>query len=136
MSKDAIVPRTNTVLVVEDEWLVRELAVTELEESGFNVVEFRNADDALSHLEHHSHETSVLFTDVQMPGRLSGLDLVEIVSRSWPEIAVLLTSGGALVNPKALPPSVGFVPKPWSSADIVARVCGLTEARTASSLSG
>lgn len=122
---------TRTILVVEDEWLVREIAVTELQDSGFTVIEFRSADEALVHLESHSRDTAVLFTDVQMPGRLNGLDLVEIVSRCWPDIAVLLTSGGPLVNPCKLPPSVRFVPKPWRGADIVERVSGLAASQHA-----
>jgi DNA-binding NtrC family response regulator len=111
-----------TVLVVEDEFLVRELAVCELEESGFNVIEFPTADDALAHLQSHVGETAVIFTDVQMPGRLNGLDLAVIVSRSWPSIGVLITSGGVLVDPQNLPPCAKFVPKPWRPADMVSRV--------------
>ncbi len=114
-----------TVLVVEDEFLVRELAVCELEESGFNVVEFPSADAALVHLQTHVGETAVVFTDVQMPGRINGLELVDIVSRSWPDIGVLVTSGGPLVNPTKLPSCARFVPKPWRASDIVSRVRGI-----------
>ena len=122
MDQDVNDCRTCTVLVVEDEVLVRELAVCELEESGFHVVDFPTADAALAHLESHPGETAVLFTDVQMPGRLNGLDLVDIVSRAWPAIGVLVTSGGPLVNPSKLPPCARFVAKPWRAADIVHRV--------------
>ena len=128
MSQHASPPPNRTVLVVEDEFLVREIAVCELEDSGFTVVEFPTADDALAHLQSHEGETAVLFTDVQMPGRLNGLDLVDIVSRSWPQIGVLVTSGGPLVNPAKLPPRARFVPKPWRAADIVNRVRGMADA--------
>jgi hypothetical protein len=70
----------------------------------------------------------VLFTDVQMPGRLNGLELVDIVSRAWPAIGVLVTSGGPLVNPSKLPPCARFVAKPWRAADIVNRVQGIANA--------
>lgn len=113
------------MIVVEDEFIVRELAVCELEESGFTVVEFPTADEALLHLQDHVGEIAVVFTDVQMPGRLNGLDLVEIVSRQWPGIGVLVTSGGPLVNPSKLPSCARFVPKPWRGADIVSRVRGI-----------
>ena len=132
MSQHANPPHNRTVLVVEDEVLVREIAVCELEDSGFTVVEFPTADDALAHLQSHEGETAVLFTDVQMPGRLNGLDLVDIVSRSWPQIGVLVTSGGPLVNPATLPPRARFVPKPWRAADIVKRVRGIADACGAS----
>lgn len=106
---------------------MRELAVCELEESGFTVVEVPSADDAVAYLESHVGETNVVFTDVQMPGRLNGLDLVDIVSRSWPSIGVLVTSGGPLVNPTKLPSCARFVPKPWRAADIVDRVQGIAD---------
>ena len=114
-----------TVLVVEDEFLVRELAVCELEDCGFKVIEFPTADEALRHLESHVGETAVVFTDVQMPGRLNGLDLVDIVSRCWPSIGMLVTSGGPLVNPAKLPPGTKFVSKPWKADDVVSRVQGI-----------
>ena len=128
MSQHVTSPVNRTVLVVEDEFLVREIAVSELEDSGFTVIEFPTADDALAHLETHVGETAVVFTDVQMPGRLSGLDLVDIVSRSWPQIGVLVTSGGPLVNPSKLPPCARFVAKPWRASDIVRRVRGIADA--------
>ncbi len=127
MSHHVASSRSCTVLVVEDEFLVRELAVCELEESGFTVIEFPCADDAVAYLESHVGETNVVFTDVQMPGRLNGLDLVEIVSRSWPTIGVLVTSGGPLVNPATLPSCARFVAKPWRAADIVTRVQGIAD---------
>ncbi len=127
MTQHVVPPQSCTVLVVEDEFLVREIAVTELADSGFTVIEFPTADDALAHLKDHGGETAVVFTDVQMPGRLNGLDLVDIVSRSWPEIGVLVTSGGPLVNPTTLPACARFVPKPWRASDIVSRVRGIAD---------
>ena len=128
MTQHVAPPCNRTILVVEDEFLVREIAVSELVESGFTVIEFPTADDALAHLQSHEGETAVVFTDVQMPGRLNGLDLVDIVSRSWPQIGVLVTSGGPLVNPTKLPSCARFVPKPWRASDIVSRVRGIADA--------
>jgi DNA-binding NtrC family response regulator len=122
MGQQMIEPQNCTVIVVEDEFLVRELAVCELEEVGFRVIEFATADDALAHLLEHPNEADVVFTDVQMPGQLNGLDLTDIVSRVWPNIRVLVTSGGPLVNPTKLPPCARFVAKPWRGTDIVSRV--------------
>ncbi len=64
----------------------------------------------------------MLVTDVQMPGRLDGLELVGILRRLWPKLAMLVTSGGPLVNPMALPPQVRFVAKPWRPAELAARI--------------
>lgn len=122
MSHLKIEPRPCTVIVVEDDVLVRDLAVSELEDAGYHVIDFPTADEALVHLTDHADEAQVVFTDVQMPGRLNGLDLVDIVSRRWPGIQVLVTSGGTLVNPAKLPPCARFVAKPWRGADLLMRM--------------
>ena len=114
-----------TVVIVEDELLVRDLAVCELEENGYRVVEFDTADAALPYLRAHGDETLAVVTDVQMPGRLNGLELADIVSEIWPGIPVLVTSGGALVDPRRLPPCAKFLRKPWHPAEIVERIRGL-----------
>ena len=114
-----------TVVIVEDELLVRDLAVCELEDQGYTVVEFDTADDALPYLRQHGGTACVLVTDVQMPGTLNGLQLVDIVSHIWPETPVLVTSGGSLVDPKRLPPQARFLRKPWRPAEIVEGVRSL-----------
>ncbi len=122
------------IVVVEDEPFVRELAVCELEDGGFAVDCFATADEALRHLADHAAEIAVVFTDVQMPGRIDGLALTAIVARSWPGIKVLVTSGGISVDTGLLPPCAIFVPKPWRAADIVRRVTALTVATSATPL--
>lgn len=109
-------------MIVEDEFLVRDLAVCELEDNGFTVVEFDSADAALPYLREHGGEAALILTDVQMPGRLNGLELVEILSRLWPDVPVLITSGGPLVDPRRLPSCAAFLRKPWLPEDMVARV--------------
>lgn len=113
---------SGTVVVVEDEFLIRDLAVCELEDNGFTVVEFESADAALPYLRQHGGEAALIVTDVQMPGAVNGLELVDILSRLWPGIPVLVTSGGPLVDPRRLPACVSFLSKPWRPADMVARV--------------
>lgn len=114
-----------TVVVVEDEFLVRDLAVCELEDNGFDVVEFDSADAALPYLRQHGGDAALIVTDVQMPGAVNGLELAEILSRLWPGVPVLVTSGGPLVDPRRLPPCASFLSKPWRPADMVARVAHL-----------
>ena len=111
-----------TVVIVEDEFLVRDLAVCELEDNGFTVVEFDSADAALPYLREHGGGAALSLTDVQMPGRLNGLELVDILSRLWPGVPVLITSGGPLVDPRKLPSCAAFLRKPWLPEDMVARV--------------
>ncbi len=117
------------VVVVEDESLVREIVVCELEDSGYAVVEFASADAALIYLVEHLGDASLILTDVQMPGTLNGLQLADIVSRTWPAIPILVTSGGSLVNPDALPNSARFLRKPWLPADVVERIDGMVSSQ-------
>ena len=125
MDKQRNSPVGLTVVIVEDEFLVRDLAVCELEDNGFTVVEFETADAALPYLEEHGGDAALILTDVQMPGRLDGLGLVELLSRLWPDLPVLITSGGPLVDPRRLPPCATFLSKPWTPAAMVDRVNSL-----------
>src|SRR5215218_5326868 len=63
------------VLVVEDEWLVRELIVGELLDAGFDVVEAESGEAALAR--YHEHNPDVLFTDIRLPGQIDGWDVAE-----------------------------------------------------------
>lgn len=101
---------------------MRDIAAMELEDHGFAVVEYSTADEALAFLEQHGDEITVLITDVQMPGRMNGLELIGILKLLWPRMPILVTSGGPLVQPGLLPPAVRFLPKPWRPADLAARV--------------
>ena len=91
MSPGPIDPRTN-VLVVEDEMVLRMRAVDIVEDAGFTAVEAVNADEALAILESRS-DISLLFSDIQMPGSMDGVDLAHWIGRELPRVKVLLTSG-------------------------------------------
>src|SRR5437868_3782887 len=81
-----------TVLVVEDEMLLRMRAVDIVEDAGFSSIEAVNADDALAVLESRS-DIDLLFTDIQMPGTMNGLKLAHAVHERWPSIKIILVSG-------------------------------------------
>jgi two-component system, response regulator PdtaR len=74
-----------TILVVEDEALLRMYAADLLEENGFGVVEAENADAALKLLETRD-DVRLLFTDIQMAGSGDGMDLARQVHARWPNI--------------------------------------------------
>ena len=80
------------VLVVEDDEHVRRTAVAALEALAFEVREAGTGDEALRLLEQEPG-ISLVFSDVNMPGSLNGLDLGNLVRKKWPHIHVLLTSG-------------------------------------------
>ena len=81
-----------TVLVVEDEPLIRLDLVSMLKDQGCETYEASNAAEAIAILEGNS-EITVVFTDIQMPGSMDGIDLAEWIGREMPRVKVLLTSG-------------------------------------------
>lgn len=106
-------------VVVDDEPDIRSLAATLLEESGLEVVETGSADEAFRYLTDNSSNVAVLFTDVVMPGRLSGDELAQVVAHNWPWIRVLVTSG---FPQSELPERAVYMPKPWRALDILVEV--------------
>jgi two-component system, response regulator PdtaR len=113
-----------TILVVEDESIVRMIAVSVLEDEGFTVVEAANAKQALGVLLDHP-EIRVLFTDINMPGELDGFDLAREIHARRPDIRLILTSGKVAIGDIEIPDGGVFVPKPYSPdavAHLVSRI--------------
>jgi CheY-like chemotaxis protein len=119
-------PKPTVVVVVEDEILLRLLAVDTLTDAGFAVVEARHAAEALAHLEAEAETVDVLFTDIQMPGEMDGLELAHHAFRHWPWIALMITSGGATAAAAAFPAGSRFFAKPYILEHIVAHIQTLT----------
>jgi CheY-like chemotaxis protein len=101
-----------TVLIVEDDSVVRLFAVTALEDDGFDVVEATNADDAIKILETRN-DIRVVFTDVHMPGSIDGLRLAHAVRDRWPPIKIIVTSGRLVLSERDLPEGGPFLAKPY-----------------------
>jgi len=110
------------VLLVEDEPLVRMAAADDLQEAGFHVLEAANADIALAVLESCSDDVQVLFTDIDMPGSMNGLDLAESVQQRWPHISLLISSAYHQPVQGQIPDDGRFVPKPYCSDDVVQQI--------------
>jgi len=104
-------------MVVDDEVLIRLMAVDVLHEAGFRVVEACSADEAVTLLA-TDITCDLIFTDVNMPGSMDGLGLAAYVKKAYPLVPVVLTSGGvpAYLLSQAEPSAV--VPKPYSDADL------------------
>jgi len=83
-----------TVLVVEDEGPLRVVALRQLTDLGYQVLEAEDADSALKLLE-SGKKIDLLFTDIVMPGRTNGMELARITMKRWPLLKVVLTSGTA-----------------------------------------
>jgi CheY-like chemotaxis protein len=107
------------VLIVEDEILLRMNAAEMIGDSGFDVVEAPNADEAIKILEARP-DIHAVFTDIQMPGSMDGLRLARFVRRRWPPIQIVATSGFVKVGADDLPAGSRFLPKPYRSEQIVA----------------
>jgi DNA-binding NtrC family response regulator len=117
----------STILIVEDDPFLRADTVMILEDAGLTVIEKADADEALGFLLEHATEVAAVFTDINMPGHSDGLHLAEMVSRHWPQIGVVVTSG--FERPwRVLPARVHFIPKPWRVEQIVAAMQDLVEA--------
>jgi DNA-binding response OmpR family regulator len=102
-------PTAVTVLVVEDDFLVRLCAADALSEAGFNVLQADSGPDALRILE--DGPVDVVFTDINMPGAFDGAGLARRVRHRWPATAVVVTSGRGC--PQEDLGEARFLPKPY-----------------------
>lgn len=112
-------PRTaKEVLVVEDEPLVRMVAADALTERGIMAWEASDADEAL-HVLHEHPNIGLVFTDVNMPGEMNGLELAHEVSARRPDVTLIVTSGAVALRNEELPDSGTFLPKPYPTERLV-----------------
>ena len=109
-----------TVLVVEDEWLVRDDIATTLRGAGWQVLEANTGEGAMEMLA-QSARVDILFTDIQLGGPISGWDVAEAGRASKPDMAVLYTSGNSADRSRSVSGS-RFVDKPYNVADVL-RAC-------------
>jgi CheY-like chemotaxis protein len=116
-----------TILVVEDEPLLRMAAMDLVEEAGFDAVSAANADEAVAILENRM-DIRVVFTDIDMPGSMNGLKLAAAVRDRWPPIEIVIVSGQVRLNEAELPPRSLFFSKPYDEAKVVAAIKGLVAA--------
>jgi CheY-like chemotaxis protein len=106
------------ILVVDDEPMLRIFAVDILIEEGFTVAEAENAKVALGVLEAQAN-IRVLFTDIQMPGAINGMELAHQVHARWPHILIMITSGRERPSVAEIPTQGHFLAKPYSPDELV-----------------
>jgi CheY-like chemotaxis protein len=112
---------TGKVLVVDDEPFVRMLVADVLDEAGFEVIEASNAQTALKRLE-LAGDVQVLFTDINMPPGMNGLELAGVVHQRWPEVGLVISSGYERPSNQQIADGGVFVPKPFRPEDIIRAV--------------
>jgi CheY-like chemotaxis protein len=113
---------SGTVLLVDDEDLVRASTAYMLTDLGYHVIEAKNAEEALRKMDEES-AVDLLVTDHLMPG-MTGADLSRTVARRWPDIPVLLISGYAESGGVGL--EFTRLTKPFRQSDLAAILAELT----------
>lgn len=107
-----------TVLVVEDEALIRMCSVSTLEDAGYNVVEAGNSAEALAILA-RPNLISIMMTDVQMPGTVNGLGLIARVLNDRPDIRSIVASGTTTAQDASDAGAFGMIAKPFMAQTLV-----------------
>ena len=112
---------TLKVLIVEDDPIVLISLAAGLREVGLSVVEVESVDEAAVLLGQNVASIGVVFSDIETPGRLNGLDLARVIKEKWPSLPVVLTSGRLQPAPPELPNEVQFIAKPYDIGKICRR---------------
>jgi CheY-like chemotaxis protein len=114
------------VLFVEDDPLVREAVVRGLEDCGFDVMVAADGDKALAMLD-AGLDADVVFSDIVMPGKVSGIDLASLLRERRPGLPVVLATG--YTEQRAVIPGVQVLAKPYELDQLVELLANLSAAR-------
>ena len=117
--------RLACILVVEDEVLIRMVIADELRAQGFLVFEAATADQALSYFQ-AGVQVDLVLSDVEMPGSMNGVGLIQRLRAEAPNLPTVLTSG---VSPAAHQADA-FVSKPCDMRQVVALIARLLHKET------
>jgi len=123
----ALPQASGRVLFVEDDPLVREAVVGGLEDAGFDVVVAPSGDQALGMID-KGLDADVVFSDIVMPGQVSGIDLAAILRERRPGLPVVLATG--YTDQRAAVPGVQVLAKPYEIGQLVELLSGLAQRRT------
>jgi PAS domain S-box-containing protein len=121
---------TETILLVEDEDIVRSLTRQILEMCGYTVLEAHNGAEALATCETHAGKIDLLITDVVMP-KIGGRELAETFALTHPQMRVLFISGytdDAIVRHGVIEAGTNFLQKPYTPATLAYKVREVLEA--------
>jgi CheY-like chemotaxis protein len=106
-----------SVLVVEDEWLVRDLIVQNLRAADWQVLQTGTAEDAIAHAQAR-RSIDVVFTDIQLAGPLTGWDVAEEFRAVRADVPIIYASGNVVDRSRRVPNSL-FFEKPYELFEIV-----------------
>ncbi len=115
---------SETIMLVEDDKMVRNLSIKILEKSGYKVITAGNGEECLDILSRQQISVDLLLTDVIMPG-MSGKELYEEVHQRIPDLKVVYMSGytdSVIVHHGVLGKSTAFIQKPFSTSGLLSKV--------------
>jgi len=115
---------TAQVMIVEDEVLVRTVVAEALREAGLRVIEAANADEAWSYIQAGA-PVDLIFSDIQMPGSIDGIELARKVKGDYSRIGIVLTSADPMLQSRKHP----FIGKPYRLSNVVATIIDMLEKR-------
>jgi two-component system, cell cycle response regulator CpdR len=110
-------PFRATALIVEDDLMQREMLSLLLEESGYDVIQCESAEAAELVLDESAGALCLMMTDVQLAGRMNGVELAHVAKDRNPKLDIVVTSGRPLMQP--LPNGAKFWAKPWAPLDVL-----------------
>ena len=109
------------VLIVEDDPLITFAVCQDLIERGYRVLTALNADEAI-HLLETEPDIRTVFTDIEMPGSMSGLRLAAAIRDRWPPVNLILTTGKERPEEDQMPTKSVFIAKPYLPEDMLSAV--------------
>lgn len=116
--------RGQQILVVEDEYLVRELICDTLRNLGYNVLEAANGEQALKVFEQHANEIDLVLTDLIMPG-MNGKKLADQLKREKPDVRLLFMTGyddNAISKQGMIAEDIDYISKPFAPAKLARKL--------------
>jgi PAS domain S-box-containing protein len=123
---------TETILLCEDDDLVRQLIETILTTQGYTVLPAARPEEAMELAATHGNRIDVLVSDVVMPG-MSGPELIEQLTKAHPSLRAVLLSGytAETIRGRGIPAGSAFLQKPFSDVDLLQTIRGLLERTSA-----
>ena len=124
LTPSPVIPGHETILLAEDEPLLRTMATEMLEQQGYTVLVAHSPDEAIQLAAHNEDHLRLLLTDVIMPG-MNGRDLADTLRASYPNIKCLFMSGytaNVIARHGVLEENMSFIQKPFSYKELGAKI--------------